>query len=183
MKKKVASQNIQTNGAVQETLEIPTIDATCKDEDNSVSLLEELKEIEQQLLVEKRQIIGTLVKWQTMFDGVTDNKRRLMSVVEEKRLSKRESGIKAEEQDGDGSAQPSSEGESRCMLFSVVSWGPSWDGLVFTVMAENDAWAEELVREWLDSNGRENHKIDKVMALVSQNARGIVNVGAKLLDA
>lgn len=182
MKKKAVSQNIQNNGAVQETLEIPTIDATCTDEDNSVSLLEELSEIEQQLLVEKRQIIGTLVKWQTMFDGVTDNKRRLMSVVEEKRLSKQESGEKAEEQDGEGSAKPSSEDESRCMLFSVISWGPSWDGLVFTVMAENNTWAEELVREWLDSNGRENHKIDKVMALVSRDARGIVNVGAKLLD-
>ena len=183
MKKKAKSQNIQNNGSVQKTLEIPTIDATCTDEDNSVSLLEELNEIEQQLLVEKRQIIGTLVKWQTMFDGVADNKSRLMSVIEEKRLSKQESSKKADEQDDDGSAKPSSEGESRCLLFSVVSWGPSWDGLVFTVMAENDAWAEELVREWLDSNGRENHKIDKVMALVSQNARGIVNVGAKLLDA
>jgi hypothetical protein len=69
------------------------------------------------------------------------------------------------------------------MLFSVVTWGSSsTDGLVFTVMAESEVWAEELVRQWLNCNGRENHKIDKVMALVSRDVRGIITVGAKLLD-
>jgi hypothetical protein len=68
-------------------------------------------------------------------------------------------------------------------LFSIETWGSAWtDGLVFTVTAENDVWAEEIVRQWLKSNGRENHKIDKVQALVSKNVRGVVNVGAKLLD-
>jgi hypothetical protein len=68
-------------------------------------------------------------------------------------------------------------------LFSIETWGSAWtDGLVFTVMAENDVWAEEIVRQWLESNGRENHRIDKVQARVSKNVRGVVNVGAKLLD-
>jgi hypothetical protein len=53
---------------------------------------------------------------------------------------------------------------------------------VFTVMAENNVWAEEMVRQWLNSNGRENYKIDKVMAVVSQDVRAIVNVGAKLSE-
>jgi hypothetical protein len=39
-----------------------------------------------------------------------------------------------------------------------------------------------LVHQWLNCNGRENHKIDKVMALVSRDVRGIITVGAKLLD-
>jgi hypothetical protein len=73
--------------------------------------------------------------------------------------------------------------ESSYKLFSVVTWGSSWrDGLVFTVMAENESWAEEMVRQWLVSNGKKNHKIDKVMALVSQDVRAIVNVGAILPD-
>ena len=54
---------------------------------------------------------------------------------------------------------------------------------MFTVMAENDVWAEEMVHQWLHSNGRENHKIDRVMAVVSSDVRAIVNVGAKLVNA
>ena len=67
-------------------------------------------------------------------------------------------------------------------LFSIVTYSSGWDGLVFTVIAENDIWAKELVYQWLEANGRKNHKIDKVTALVSQDVRGIVNIGAKLLD-
>lgn len=68
-------------------------------------------------------------------------------------------------------------------LFSIETWGSGWtDRLVFTVMAENDVWAEEIARQWLNSNGRENRRIDKVLALVSRDVRAVVNVGAKLLD-
>jgi hypothetical protein len=73
--------------------------------------------------------------------------------------------------------------ESSHKIFSVATWGSSWrDGFVFTVMAENEVWAEEMVRQWLVFNGKKNHRIDKVMALVSQDVRAIVNVGAILSD-
>ena len=66
-------------------------------------------------------------------------------------------------------------------MFSIAAYGSSWtDELVFTVLAENDVWAEDIVRQWLNSNGKENYKIDKVQAIVSRNVRAIVNVGAKL---
>ena len=71
--------------------------------------------------------------------------------------------------------------DSSYNLFSIVAYGSSWmDELVFTVLAENDVWAAEIVRQWLNSNGRENYKIDKVRAIVSRDVRAIVNVGAKL---
>jgi hypothetical protein len=167
MKKKLKSQNIENGNYLFEASEIPTFDAACANEEDSVSLLERLEKAEQQLLVGKRQIIDTLVKWESMFDSIADKKRQLLECVEKGHLSR----------------QQNSEGESSHKLFSIVTWGSSsMDGLVFTVMAENDAWAEELVRQWLNSNGRENHRIDKVMALVSRDVRGILNVGAKLLD-
>ena len=71
---------------------------------------------------------------------------------------------------------------------AIVNVGAKLDGtsrtdeLVFTVMAENNVLAEEMVRQWLNSNERENYKIDKVRGIVSQDLRAIVNVGAKLLD-
>ena len=174
MKKKSPSKNIENEKSLQEAFEIPTIDVTCTNKENAISMLDELEEIEKQLLVEKRQIIGTLVKWQSMFDSITDKKSRIMKIMEQNRSSK--------PQNDEEPKQQNSETDSDYKLFSVVTWGPSWDGLVFTVMAENDAWAEELVRQWLNSNGRENHKIDKIMALVSRDLRAIVNIGAKLLD-
>lgn len=174
MKKKAQSKNIENEESLQEAFEIPTIDVTCTNEENAISILDELEEIEKQLLVEKRQIIGTLVRWQSMFDSLTDKRSRIMKIMEQNRSSK--------QQNSEEPKQQKSETDLGYKLFSVATWGPSWDGLVFTVMAENDAWAEELVRQWLNSNGRENHKIDKVMALVSRDIRAIVNVGAKLLD-
>jgi len=174
MKKKSPSKNIENEKSLQEAFEIPTIDVTCTNKENAISMLDELEEIEKQLLVEKRQIIGTLVKWQSMFDSITDKKSRIMKIMEQNRSSR--------QQNDEEPKQQNSENDSGYKLFSVVTWGQSWDGLVFTVMAENDAWAEELVRQWLNSNGRENHKIDKIMALVSRDLRAIVNIGAKLLD-
>jgi hypothetical protein len=167
MKSKLKSQNIENDNSLLEALEISTFDAACANEEDSVSLLEKLKKAEQKLLVEKRQIIDTLVKWESMFDNIADKKRRLLECVEKEHSSR----------------QQNSEKKSNHKLFSIVTWGPSWmDGLVFTVMAENNVWAKELVRQWLNSNGRENHRIDTVMALVSGDVRGILNVGAKLLD-
>ena len=178
MKKKLKSQNIEKENNSHEAFEIPTFDPTCdsscEDKDDSAALLEELKEGEQKLLVQERQIRDTLVKWQSMFDSVADKKSRLLACIEKEHLSKQQNSERAR--------QPISEDELDCKLFSVVTWGSSLDGLVFTVIAENNAWAEELVRQWLESNGRQNHRIDKVMALISQDARGIINVGAKLID-
>jgi len=167
MKKKLESQKIENSNSLIEAFEIPAIDAAYANQEDSVSLLERLEKAEKQLLVGKRQIIDTLLKWESMFDSVADKKRQLLECLEKERSPE----------------QQNSEKESRHKLFSIVTWGPSSiDGLVFTVMAENDAWAEELVRQWLNSNCRENHRIDKVMALVSRDVRGILNVGAKLLD-
>ncbi|KON32355.1 MAG: hypothetical protein AC479_07565 [miscellaneous Crenarchaeota group-6 archaeon AD8-1] len=129
-------------------------------------MLEELKEMEQKLLNEKRQIISTLVKWQSVFDNITNKKNHLLNHIN------KENSIK----------QQKTEKEGNHKLFSIVTYSSGWDGLVFTVIAENDIWAKDLVCQWLESNRRKNHKIDKVTALVSQDVRGIVNVGAKLLD-
>jgi len=134
---------------------------------NALSKLDSLKKEEQKLLVEKKQLLDTLDQLQLKSDDIAEKKSRLLTKMEQNILSKLEN----------------SESKSSHMLFSVVTWGSSWtDGLVFTVMAESEVWAEELVRQWLESNGRKNHKIDKVMALVSRDVRGIINVGAKLLD-
>jgi hypothetical protein len=175
MEKKLKSQNIENGNSLFEAPEIPTLDAACANEEDSVSFSERLEKVEQQLLVGKRQIIDTFVKWQSMFESIANKKRRLLECIEKERSSN--------QQNSKRSKQHSSEKESCHKLFSIVTWGPSWmDGLVFTIMAENNVWAKELVRQWLNSNGRENHRIDKVMALVSRDVRGILNVGAKLLD-
>ena len=131
-----------------------------------ISELYSFKEEEQQLLVEKKKLLNALNQLQIKFDNIHDRKSNLLAKMEKNILSELQS-----------------ENKSKCMLFSVFTWGSSWtDGLVFTIMAESEVWAEELVREWLSANGRKDHKIDKVMALVSQDARGVINVGAKLLD-
>ena len=136
-------------------------------EEDLISELDSFKKQEQQLLVEKRKLLDALNQLQIKSENIQDRKSNLLAKMEKNVLSELQN----------------SESKSRHMLFSVVTWGSSWtDGLVFTVIAESEVWAEELVRGWLSSNGRKNHKIDKVMALVSQNTRGIINVGAKLLD-
>ena len=166
IKKNRAAQNIENKNSVQIPFEIPTLDVSYTSEENSVSLLEQLNEMEQKLLIEKRQIISTLVKWQSVFDSITEKKNYLLKHIENKHLDKPQN----------------SEKEFSHKLFSVVTYSSSWDGLVFTVIAENDVWAKDLVHQWLEANGRKNHKIDKITALVSRDVRGIVNVGATLLD-
>ena len=137
-------------------------------DEDFVAEIDSFKEEEQKLLVEKNRLLDALDQLQIKSDGIADKKHRLLAKMEKNNLSKLQN----------------SESKSSHMLFSVVTWGSSWtDGLVFTVMAESEVWAEELVRQWLSSNGRVNHKIDKVMALVSRDVRGIINVGAILLDA
>jgi hypothetical protein len=132
-----------------------------------VSKLDSLKEAERELLVEKKQLLDTLDQLQIESDNIADKKYCLLAEMERKFLSRMEN----------------CDSRSSHMLFSVFTWGSSsTDGLVFTVMAESEVWAEELVRQWLNSNGRENHKIDKILALVSRDVRGIITVGAKLLD-
>ena len=136
-------------------------------DEDFVSELDSLKEEERKFLVEKKQLVNALNQLQLESNNIADKKERLLAEIEKNILPKLENCEK----------------KARHMLFSVVTWGSSWtDGLVFTVMAESEVWAEELVRQWLNCNGRENHKIDKVMALVSRDVRGIINVGAKLLD-
>jgi hypothetical protein len=136
-------------------------------EENFTSELDSLNKEERKLRFETKQLLNTVDQLLCKFDAVYDRKSRLLASMEKNLLSKQQNG----------------KSRSRHKLFSVVTWGSSWrDGLVFTVMAENEVWAEELVRQWLVSNGRKNHKIDKVMALVSQDVRAIVNVGAILLD-
>ena len=73
--------------------------------------------------------------------------------------------------------------ERNIRFFLIETRGPRWDdGLVFTVIAEDHVWAKEMVRQWLDSNGRQYDNIDKIHVLVSQDIRAIVSVGAKLLE-
>jgi hypothetical protein len=136
-------------------------------EENLISELDSLEKQERKLLIEKKRLHDTLDQLQSKVDIISDRKSRLLAEMERNIISK----------------QQNRKSESSYKLFSVVTWGSSWtDGLVFAVMAESEVWAEDLVRQWLNSNGRGNHKIDKVLALVSRDVRAIVNVGAKLLD-
>jgi len=136
-------------------------------EENLISELDSLKKEEQKLLVEKKQLQDTLDQLQLKSDIITDKRSRLLAEMKRNFVSK----------------QQNRKRQSSHKLFSIVTWGSSWtDGLVFTVMAENDAWAKELVRQWLNSKGRENHRIDKVMTLAFRDVRAIINVGAQLLD-
>jgi hypothetical protein len=136
-------------------------------DEDFVSELDSIKEEERKLLVEKKQLLDTLNQLQLESDNIADKKRRLLAEMKKNISPKLEN----------------CDSKSHHMLFSVFTWGSSSTyGLVFTVMAESEVWAEELVRQWLNCNGRENHKIDKVMALISRDVRGIINVGAILLD-
>lgn len=146
---------------------VPTTSHSHAIEENSLSELDSLKKEIQKLLVEKKQLLDTLDQLQLKSSIIADKKCRFLAEIEKNIVSERQNR----------------KGNSRHMVFSIVTWGSSWtDGLVFTVVAESEVWAEELVRQWLHSNGRGNHRIDKVMGLVSQDVRAIVNVGAILLD-
>jgi len=129
--------------------------------------LEELKEREKQLLIQKKQLLDSLDQVQLQQDCVADKKGRLLMALE-KNLQ---------------ISQVESRKESILKLFAIETSGSKFtDGMVFTVMAEDHVWAEDMVRQWLDSNERETDKIDKIQAIMSRNVRAIVNVGSKLLD-
>lgn len=152
---------------LRDTPAIQITNSACAYEADSVSELNSLKREEKQLLIEKRELLDALDELQSKFDVVNDKRSRLLAKLETNRRSKQ---------------QESTHGSDH-NLFSIVTWGSSWmDGLVFAVMAENDVWAKELVRQWLNSNERENHRIDTVRAIVSRDVRAIVNVGKILLD-
>jgi len=128
--------------------------------------LEDLKNKEEVILVELRRQSEILGQLQLRISEVTEQRRRLMMEVGDQLSSEQNCKI-----------------NSNFRLFSVETWGSAWtDGLVFTVMAENEVWAKHIVREWLNSNGRKNHRIDKIQALISNDLRAVVNVGTKLLD-
>lgn len=152
---------------MSDALAIQATDSTRINEENFLCEIDSLKEEERQLLIERKRLIEDFDRLQVKFDNIFDRKSRIIEELEKKLSSK----------------QQETENNANHILFSVVTYGSSWtDKLVFTVLAENDVWAEEIVRQWLNSNGRENHRIDKVLAVVSRDVRGIVNVGAKLLD-
>jgi len=153
--------------SIGDTLIISVADDICANKKKPFHELASLEKEEKKLLAEKKQLLETLDQLQSKFDILFDKRSRLFVEMERNLASKPQKSVS----------------ESSHKLFSIITWGPSWnDGLVFTVIAENDVWAKEVVRQWLISNGRETHRIDKVLALVSQDVRAIVNVGALLLD-
>jgi hypothetical protein len=167
MKKRQFSEKNNKSTFPIPSIVIPTTLHSCTIEENFISGLSSLKKEETKLMVEMKQLLDTLDQLQAKLDIITDERSNLLASMEENLLSELQN----------------SKSKASYALFSVVTWGSSWpDGLVFTVMAENDAWAKKLVRQWLNSNGRENHRIDKVRALVSRNVRAVINVGAQLLD-
>ena len=71
--------------------------------------------------------------------------------------------------------------ESTLRLFLIETSPSSYhEGLVFTVLAEDHARAEELVLEWIKHNGSDHDEIDTIRAVVSRDVRAIINVGTKL---
>jgi len=150
---------------------VPLIDVTIgeyEDEENSLSALEAIKEEERHLEAEKKQLIETLKQVQLKSTAIADKKNHLIEEMK-KTLSLK---------------QRKNENESALTLFQIETGGSSFnDGLVFTVMAEDNVWAEGLVREWLQCYGKDTDKIDKIRAVVSSDVRAIINVGTKLLTA
>jgi len=100
-------------------------------------------------------------------DGATEEKRRLIAAIEKKYLSPKSKGdVKSDHK-----------------LFLLETSGPKYtDTMVFTVMAENHVWAEHMVLQWLNSNGRELDKIDKGYEIISRDVRAIISIGSKPLD-
>lgn len=162
-------KNNDNADSLPEPLITQATDRTWVNKENILAELDSLTEEEKQLRIAKRKLLESAReiadRLKLKSDNIAARKSRLMAEMEKTRSSK----------------QHKSENKSDNRLFSIETWGSAWnDGLVFTVIAENDVWAEEIVRQWLNSNGRENHKIDKVMALVSRDVRAVVNVGARL---
>lgn len=163
MKKNLASQeDFDKADPVLETLKIQVLTSKYANQEKYMHMV---KENERHRSI-KNHILDYLLRCQSKFSSITHRKNRLVEENEKNLSYKQQNTINA----------PSN------TLFSIVTRGTSLDGFVFTVIAENEICAEKLVRQWLNSNGKETHKIDKLMALVSQDVRAIVNVGAKLRD-
>jgi hypothetical protein len=157
--------------SLRQAFEVQETDESSMSEESFVSGLDPLKEGVKQLkrhfLLKTKQVVDTLDELQSMCNTVAEERNRVLAEMEKGLMPKQ---------------QKRAEGSGH-KVFSVVTCGHAWnDELVFTVLAENDVWAKEFVRQWLDYNGREHHRIDKVLGLVSQNVRAIVNVGAVLQD-
>ena len=157
--------------SLRQALDSQVTDQSPMSEEGSFSKLdplkEEVKQLKRHFLFKTNQVVDNLDELQSMCITVTEKRNRVLAEVEKSHMSKQQK--RAE--------------KSSHKVFSVVSCGHAWnDELVFTVLAENEVWAKEIVRQWLDYNGREHHRIDKVLGLVSENVRAVVNVGAVLQD-
>ena len=164
-----SKENIENADSFRDRYIVQVTDKDCANEENYTSkiasLKEEEKQLKKQLLIETRQLLNNLDQLKYKLDIVAHEKSRLLAEMEKNFVSEKQKSMN----------------ESSHKLFSIVTRGPAWtDGLIFTVMAENDFWAKEIVRQWLNSNGKEYHMIDKVLALGSRDVRAIVNVGATL---
>jgi hypothetical protein len=150
--------------------DLPMVNAVAEDQpdkENSHVSLEGLKEQEDLLLDAQKQSLGSLGEVQVQFSRFAEERGRFLAAMEKDFSSLQDKGQE----------------EMVLKLFLIESSGSKFtDGLVFTVMAEDHVWAENMVRQWLDSNGRETDKIDKVQAVVSRDVRAIVGLGSKLLD-
>ena len=164
MKKNLASQeDFDKADPVLETLKIHVLTSRYASEEKCMHTV---KETEMHPSI-KNHLLDYLHRCQSEFSSITHRNNRLVEEIEKNLSYKQQNTVDA----------------SSNTLFSILTRGSSLDGLVFTVIAENEVCAEKMVRQWLNSNGKEKHKIDKLMALVSQDVRAIVNVGAELLDA
>jgi len=167
-KGKVEEQQIDEEKGVFSDL--PMVNAVSEDhvsKGSSHVSLEGLKEQDTLLLAAEKQFLGSLTDVQVQLGRFAEERGRLLAALAKSSASSQDNDHK----------------ESSLRLFLIESSGSKFtDGLVFTVMAEDRVWAEDMVRQWLDSNGRETDKIDKVQAIVSRNVRAIVGLGSKLLD-
>jgi hypothetical protein len=150
--------------------DLPMVNAVAEDQpdkETSHVSLEGLKEQEYLLLSAEKQFLGSLGEVQVQFSRFAEERGRFLAAMEKDFASLQGKGH-------DGMVP---------RLFLIESSGSKFtDGLVFTVLAEDHVWAENMVRQWLDSNGRETDKIDKVQAVMSRDVRAIVGLGSKLLD-
>jgi hypothetical protein len=150
--------------------DLPMVNVVAEDQpdkETSHESLGGLKEQENLLLSAEKQFLGSLGEVQVQFSRFAEERGRFPTAIE-KDFS---------------SLQGKGQEEMFLKLFLIESSGSKFtDGLVFTVFAEDHVWAEDMVRQWLDSNGRETDRIDKVQAVLSRDVRAIVGLGSKLLD-
>ena len=167
-KERVEEQQInEEKGVFSDLPMVNAINGDHVSKESSQVSLDSLKEQDNLLSAAEKQFLGNLVDVQIQLGRFAEERGQLLATME-KNLA---------------SSQGNDHKEAALRLFLIESSGSKFtDGLVFTVMAEDRVWAEDMVRQWLDSNGRETDKIDKVQAIVSHNVRAIVGLGSKLFD-